>query len=170
MKHIELFKESFDSTVQEKIQPENWPYVGYSPAEGLIFTTILKPQPDNEIWYTSQNGDIVYFDDSLCNTTLVSNIYKDGKGIAKFKNPITYISSRNVQFVPSQDYGATFIGEGLLTLSLPNSLQRIETASLRRMNTSLSPIFMYLLDCEIMPFESCVATKQSPRLSRSQRK
>lgn len=130
MKHIELFTNGFDSTVNEKIQPENYPYVGYSPDEGLIFTMILKPQPDNEIWYTSQNGDIVYFDDSLCNTTLVSNTYKDGKGIAKFKDPITYISSRNVNFVPSQDYGATFIEEGLLTLSLPNSLQRIETASL----------------------------------------
>ncbi len=130
MKHIELFKDGFDSTVQEKIQPENWPYVGYSPSEGLRFTVILTPQPDNEIWYTSIDGDIVGFDDSLCNTTLVSNTYKDGKGVAKFKDPITYISSKNIQFIPSQDYGRTFINSGLLTLSLPNSLQRIETASL----------------------------------------
>ena len=40
MKHLEFFKNGFDSTVQEKIQPENYPYVGYSPSEGLKFSMI----------------------------------------------------------------------------------------------------------------------------------
>lgn len=43
MKHIELFKDGFDSTVQEKIQPENWPYIGYSPDDGFMFTIVPEP-------------------------------------------------------------------------------------------------------------------------------
>lgn len=42
MKYIELFKNGFDSTIIEKIKPENWPYVGYSPSEGFMFTEILE--------------------------------------------------------------------------------------------------------------------------------
>lgn len=38
MKYLELFKNGFDSTIDEKIKPENWPYVGYSPSEGLRFS------------------------------------------------------------------------------------------------------------------------------------
>lgn len=40
MKYIELFKNGFDSTISEKIKPENWPYVGYSPSEGLRLSMI----------------------------------------------------------------------------------------------------------------------------------
>lgn len=42
MKYIELFKDGFDSTIVEKIKPENWPYVGYSPNEGLRLSMILE--------------------------------------------------------------------------------------------------------------------------------
>ena len=44
MKYIELFKNGFDSTITEKIKPENGPYVGYSPTEGLMLTEILKEE------------------------------------------------------------------------------------------------------------------------------
>jgi hypothetical protein len=40
MKYIELFKNGFDSTIEEKIKPENGPYVGYSPSGGFAFTVI----------------------------------------------------------------------------------------------------------------------------------
>ena len=39
MKYLELFKNGFDSTINDKIKPENQPYIGYSPTEGLRFTT-----------------------------------------------------------------------------------------------------------------------------------
>jgi hypothetical protein len=42
MKYLELFKNGFDSTIDEKIKPENWPYVGYSPSEGLRLSMILE--------------------------------------------------------------------------------------------------------------------------------
>ncbi len=44
MKYLELFKNGFDSTVSDKIKPENYPYVGYSPNEGLMLTEILKEE------------------------------------------------------------------------------------------------------------------------------
>lgn len=46
MKHIELFKDGFDSTVQEKIQPENWPYVGHDMVTGeIVYTVIPEEKP-----------------------------------------------------------------------------------------------------------------------------
>lgn len=44
MKHIELFKDGFDSTINEKIQPENWPYVGNDGVSGEIVYTLV-PEP-----------------------------------------------------------------------------------------------------------------------------
>lgn len=40
MKYLELFKNGFDETLEEKIKPENFPYVGYSPNEGFVFTIV----------------------------------------------------------------------------------------------------------------------------------
>ena len=39
-KYLELFENGFDETVAEKIKPENWPYVGYSPTEGVVFSQL----------------------------------------------------------------------------------------------------------------------------------
>lgn len=41
-KYLELFKNGFDSTLAEKTKVENWPYVGYSPSEGVVYTIIPK--------------------------------------------------------------------------------------------------------------------------------
>ena len=42
-KYLELFKDGFDSTITEKTKVENWPYVGYSPSEGMQYTIVPKP-------------------------------------------------------------------------------------------------------------------------------
>lgn len=39
-KYLEYFPGAFDSTVAEKIQPENKPYVAYSKTEGVVYTVI----------------------------------------------------------------------------------------------------------------------------------
>jgi hypothetical protein len=44
MKHIELFKNGFDSTITEKIKPKNWPYVGRDMVTGEIVYTLV-PEP-----------------------------------------------------------------------------------------------------------------------------
>lgn len=41
MKHLELFKQGFDSTLAEKVKVENWPYIGYDVVNDLVkFSTI----------------------------------------------------------------------------------------------------------------------------------
>lgn len=49
MKHLELFKDGFDDTLIEKIQPENWPYIGYDMVTGEIVCTVI-PE-NNQIEY-----------------------------------------------------------------------------------------------------------------------
>lgn len=44
-KYLELFTDGFDETVVEKIKPENWPWVGYSPIEGVKFTELPNVGP-----------------------------------------------------------------------------------------------------------------------------
>ena len=39
-KYLELFEGAFDSTVADKIKPENKPYVAYSKTEGVVYTVI----------------------------------------------------------------------------------------------------------------------------------
>jgi hypothetical protein len=41
-KYLELFDGAFDSTVADKIKPENKPYVAYSKTEGVVYTIIPK--------------------------------------------------------------------------------------------------------------------------------
>jgi hypothetical protein len=42
MKHIELFKDGYDSTVYDKIRPENWPYIAYDEVNGGIIYSVSK--------------------------------------------------------------------------------------------------------------------------------
>ena len=44
-KYLELFKNGFDSTVEEKTKVENWPYVGYSPDEDVVVYTVIPEKP-----------------------------------------------------------------------------------------------------------------------------
>lgn len=55
MKYLELFKYGFDSTITEKVKPENWPYIAYSPIEGLALTEIRK---EDEIDHTEGFVDL----------------------------------------------------------------------------------------------------------------
>lgn len=41
-KYLEYFEGAFDSTVADKIKPENKPYVAYSKTEGVVYTVIPK--------------------------------------------------------------------------------------------------------------------------------
>lgn len=48
-------------------------------------------QPDDEIWYTSTSGRIIPSHPDYFGNTIVSNTYESGKGILKFKSPVTKI-------------------------------------------------------------------------------
>lgn len=47
MKHLELFKQGFDSTITEKVKTANYPYVGYDAVSGEVAFTELAPVIDN---------------------------------------------------------------------------------------------------------------------------
>lgn len=55
-KYLEYFDGAFDSTVAEKIQPEKWPYVGYSKTDGVVYTII--PEKDGYNLITLKKVDI----------------------------------------------------------------------------------------------------------------
>lgn len=71
-------------------------------------------QPNNEIWYTSTNGDIVTpFTSHPFNATVVSNTYANGKGIIRLDADLTVIDQ------------AAFLGTKLQTISLPSSVETL---------------------------------------------
>lgn len=48
--------------------------------------------PDNEIWYTSSDGNVVTpTNTNVFGANILSNTYKDGKGVIKFDNRVTSI-------------------------------------------------------------------------------
>ena len=88
---------------------------------GLEQTIVVKqvyPVPNDEIWYTSTDGEIVIpGNDKVFGATIVSNEYKDGKGVIKFSGDVTTIGQH------------AFPGGGrnlnMKTILLPNSVKEI---------------------------------------------
>ncbi len=96
---------------------------------------ILTPQPTNEIWYTSTDGEVVtpyqevYWDgSSVFGANIVSNTYADGKGVISFDGDVTQIG----------DY-AFYFCESLASIHLPNGVTFIGSCALDTC-TSLSSI------------------------------
>ena len=78
------------------------------------------PVPNDEIWYTSSDGNIVTPYDATVLPTIVSNTYSDGKGIFKFATDVTSIGSK-----------AFYECSTLKSLSFPDSLISIESSAFR---------------------------------------
>lgn len=97
MKYIELFKNGFDETIVEKIKPENYPYVGYSPNEGFAFAVIPdggidcgeatlagRTFPNNVIAYISADGNPIEFSGSSFNETCTEHIFDSNTKIGQW--------------------------------------------------------------------------------------
>ena len=98
----------------------------------------LGTPPNNQIWYTSTDGQVVNpYDSDVFGATIVSNTYQDGKGIIKFNGQVTsigvhaffYCESLSSISLPS---GPTSIGDyaflscmSLSSVSLPSGLTSI---------------------------------------------
>ena len=75
----------------------------------------IEYQPDNEIWYTSSDGEIVKPLNFIFGATIVSNTYENGKGIIKFDRAVTRIGD------------AVFNScRNLTSITIPNSVTSIE--------------------------------------------
>ena len=72
-------------------------------------------QPNDEIWYTSSDGNIVTpFDATSSLPTIVSNTYNNGKGVIKFATDVT----------STGDF-AFYDCAGLTSIDIPNSVTSI---------------------------------------------
>ena len=72
---------------------------------------------DNEIWYTTSNGEAVsdwYFDDEYTGLTFKSNTYTDGKGVVAFEENLTQI--------PCELFGYC---EELTSVTIPACVEKI---------------------------------------------
>lgn len=74
---------------------------------------ITKIPPNNEIWYTSTDGEIVVPNNTAYLPTIISNTYKNGKGIIKCNGTITRTSLYDGIFENCTT---------LQTITFPNSL------------------------------------------------
>lgn len=91
MKHIELFKDGFDSTVQEKIQPENWPYIAHDIVSGeMVYTLVPEPDTINYFYIESLEDNNVI---TLDSTTWAG--YGDNKSKLEYSNNTTSWTSMN---------------------------------------------------------------------------
>ena len=98
-KYLELFKGAFDDSIGTKTKLENKPYIGYSLTEGKLVYTVVPPKDlviegpaDNEIWYTSSDGNIVNpYNTDVFGANIVSNTYENGKGVITFDGEVTSI-------------------------------------------------------------------------------
>ena len=118
----------------------------YVTAWGEYAPRIEGSQPDNEIWYTSSTGEVVAPNDAnVFGATIISNTYKNGKGVITFDGPVRTIG--NSAFcgytAPEGDTGlkSIKIPEGVTSLgyfcfgyctsleevSLPESLTELDT-------------------------------------------
>ncbi|MBQ8272864.1 MAG: leucine-rich repeat protein, partial [Tidjanibacter sp.] len=77
--------------------------------------------PANEIWYTSTDGEVVtpYWEideegNSVFNANIISNTYKNGKGVITFDSDVTSIG-----------YGAFAGSESLASVTIPDSVTSI---------------------------------------------
>lgn len=118
-KYLELFMNGFDETLAEKIKLENWPFVGHDMVSGeVVYTEVPKPATgpaDNEIWYTSRDGNVVYPNSTdAFGVNIVSNTYENGKGIIKFANSVAEIG-----------YSAFYNCSSLTSITIPNSVESI---------------------------------------------
>ena len=75
---------------------------------------IVEVQPNNEIWYTSLDGDVITpYDTDVFGTTITSNTYSDGKGVITFDSDVTRIG----------DWA--FCNCNITSIAIPNSVTRI---------------------------------------------
>lgn len=118
MKYRNIFKtmEEYNSSSL------SYPNISLITDDNKVIVSNKRTQPNNEIWYTSTDGNVVEVDTSRINPLiLVSNTYEDGKGVLKFKDDIT--SLPRFCFVECYTFK---------TINLPNSLTTIGDSAFRK--------------------------------------
>jgi hypothetical protein len=78
-----------------------------------LFAIPVELPPNNEIWYTSSNGDVV-IPTNIYGVTVIDNTYENGKGIITFDGDVTSLRDWTFSYYYS-----------LTSITLPNSVTDI---------------------------------------------
>jgi hypothetical protein len=101
-------------------------------AINALFVTAAEGPADNEIWYTTVDGNLINWDYEMWNNTpsdfkfggnVISNTYENGVGKLVFENTITSIES-NPTDNPSW-FSPRLVGNSINSVILPNSVEII---------------------------------------------
>ena len=106
--------------------------------------------PNNEIWYTSKNNEVVsLYSSGSCDASVISNKVTNGKGVIRFDSEITKIGNY-----------AFYSRNKLISITLPNSIRSIGQYAFK--NTSIESITMpeSLTKIDAMAFQNCTNLKQ----------
>ena len=116
MKYIRLFP---NASIRDAVLAEiEHSVLSYTEGEGMLLKPVsITPQPNDEIWYTSTDSNIVNPNTVAFGTgiTVVSNTYSNGKGVIKLSGDATTIG--RMAF-----YGCMTLG----TITIPNSVTSID--------------------------------------------
>ncbi len=129
MKYLELIKGQFTAEHEARAKQQE-PYVAYSEETGGVMYTFI-PEPvtgpaDNEIWYTTTDGAIIQFEkDSLGDSKVIKNEYKDKIGIITFDKPITVLNFGFLQYY-RESHGEYYSYPSLESVILPDSVTSLE--------------------------------------------
>jgi len=87
----------------------------------LLDPNLAENVPSDQIWYTTWDKKPLELKPSFFDRAIKSNTYQDGKGVILFDGPVTRIG----------DGSETVFGRYVMSLYLPNSVERIETNAIR---------------------------------------
>jgi len=142
-KYLVLVEDSFTQDHLDRQKNQN-PYVAYSVKDRKVIYTIV-PEPaegpaDNEIWYTSSDGNVVIPSETdVFGANIVSNTYENGKGVITFDGPVTIVGDEAFYYCTSLTSitipnSVTCIGENafrsctsITSITIPNSVKSIRS-------------------------------------------
>lgn len=97
----------------------------------------IQKQPTNEIWYTSSQGKVINLGITLAD--MVSNVYKDGKGVITLSEPVTEIPGQMFMSISSNKLTSVSLPETVTSIG-NSAFQNCDALSSVSLGTALQTI------------------------------